>query len=176
MQDTHDNRDIFESIADQTPYLRLYACSLTRNAVAADDLVQECLTRAFAKAHTFTPGTNLRAWLSTILHNLHINEVRRQGHWGIPLDVDSETVPAKVAPVQDVWLALRALERALRIIPDEQRVALILVGAEGMSYEEVAELLDIPVGTVKSRVSRGREALRCEMGDRAPQEPHYAAA
>lgn len=164
--------DIHRSIEAEIPRLRRYARALTRDVVAADDLVQDCLARALGKLHLWQEGTDLRAWLFTILHNQYVNQVRRAVREGAVVGL-SETEPMLTrAPHQGQRLELRDLERAIAKLPEEQRSVILLVGLEGMRYEEVAEILDVPVGTVRSRLSRGREALRRLMGivpDRAAE-------
>ena len=156
--------EIFRSIEAEIPRLRRYARALARDVSAADDLVQDCLTRALGKLHLWQEGTDLRAWLFTILHNQYVNQVRRAVREGSSIGL-SETEPMLTrAPHQGKRLELRDLERAIAKLPEEQRSVILLVGLEGMRYEEVAEVLDVPVGTVRSRLSRGREALRRLMG------------
>ena len=155
-------------IEEQIPRLRRYARALTRNTTRADDLVQICLTRALAKSHLWQPGTNLRAWLFTILHNVHVNEVRRALREGVAVPVE-DAAPLMTAPAsQDASLQLRDLDRAMARLAEEQRQVLLLVGLEGMQYEEAAMVLQIPVGTVRSRLSRGRAALKILMGMSEP--------
>jgi RNA polymerase sigma-70 factor (ECF subfamily) len=156
--------DIANLIEAQIPRLRRYARALTRDETAADDLVQDCLVRALAKQHLWQEGTDLRAWLFTILHNQHVNHVRRSIREGLAVAV-SETEPSLThAANHDKRLELRDLDRALAKLPDEQRTIILLVGLENMRYEAVAEIVGVPVGTVRSRLSRGREALRRLMG------------
>jgi RNA polymerase sigma-70 factor, ECF subfamily len=156
--------DIAKKIEEEIPRLRRYARALTRDATAADDLVQDCLARALSKVHLWQNGTDLRAWLFTILHNQHVNHVRRAVREGVAVGL-SETEPLlTAAPNQGKRLELRDLERAMARLPEEQRAVLLLVGLEGMRYEEVAAVLDVPVGTIRSRLSRGREMLRLHMG------------
>ena len=125
--------------------------------------------RGIAKQHLWQPGTNLRAWLFTIMHNQHVNNVRHSAREGITVDqADAATLTAE--PVATTRLELRDLERALDKLPIEQREVILLVGLEGMAYEEVAEVLGVPVGTVRSRLSRGRDALRRLMG--MPEKMH----
>jgi RNA polymerase sigma-70 factor, ECF subfamily len=156
--------DTLRNIEGEIARLRRYARALTRDVVAADDLVQDCLTRALDKLHLWQEGTDLRAWLFTILHNQYVNHVRRAVREGAVVGL-SETEPLLTrAPHQGKRLELRDLERAIAKLPEEQRAVILLVGLEGMRYEEVAEVLDVPVGTVRSRLSRGREALRRLMG------------
>lgn len=152
--------DFGRLLEGEIPRLRRYARALTRDAARADDLVQSCLVRAVAKEHLWQPGTDLRAWLFTILHNQNVNEVRRSVREGVAVAVDDVasvlTMPSNAGP----RLQLRDLERAIALLPKEQRQVVLLVGLEGMRYEEVAVVLDIPIGTVRSRLSRGREMLR----------------
>lgn len=152
--------DLHRSIESEIPRLRRYARALTRDVAAADDLVQDCLARALGKLHLWQEGTDLRAWLFTILHNQYVNQVRRAVREGATVGL-SETEPMLTRePQQGKRLELRDLERAIAKLPEEQRSAILLVALEGMRYEEVAEVLGVPVGTVRSRLSRGREALR----------------
>jgi RNA polymerase sigma-70 factor (ECF subfamily) len=147
-------------LENEIPRLRRYARALTRDASRADDLVQSCLVRALAKCHLWEPGTDLRAWLFTILHNQHVNDVRRAVREGINVPVEDVAPVLTVPSTQGASLQLRDLDRALGRLPEEQRQVLLLVGLEGMRYEEVAMVLDVPVGTVRSRLSRGRDMLR----------------
>ena len=152
--------DFARLLETEIPRLRRYARALTRDASRADDLVQSCLCRAIAKQHLWEPGTDLRAWLFTILHNQHVNDVRRSQREGVAIPVeDAVPVPTTVSDT-GASLQLRDLERALACLPDDQRQVILLVGLEGMRYEEVATILGIPIGTVRSRLSRGRDMLR----------------
>ncbi|HEV2302325.1 MAG TPA: sigma-70 family RNA polymerase sigma factor [Stellaceae bacterium] len=166
--------DTYRDIAAEIPRLRRYARALTRDIVMADDLVQDCLARALGKLHLWQEGTDLRAWLFTILHNQYVNHVRRSVREGSPVGLtDSEPLLTR-APHQGQRLELRDLERAIAKLPQEQRAVILLVGLEGMRYEEVAAVLDVPVGTIRSRLSRGRESLRRLMG-MLPEENERAA-
>jgi RNA polymerase sigma-70 factor (ECF subfamily) len=158
----------------EIPRLRRYARALTRDATRADDLVQSCLVRAIAKSHLWQPGTDLRAWLFTILHNQHVNDVRRSVREGVSVPVEDVAPMLTVHSTQGASLQLRDLDRALARLPEEQRQVLLLVGLEGMRYEEVAAVLEVPVGTVRSRLSRGRDTLRRLMDIKVP-EPIAAA-
>jgi RNA polymerase sigma-70 factor, ECF subfamily len=152
--------DFARLLETEVPRLRRYARALTRDASGADDLVQSCLLRAIAKQHLWQPGTDLRAWLFTILHNQHINDVRRSAREGIAVPLEDVAIAADAgAAVQ-----LRELDRAIAGLPEVQRQVILLVGLEGMRYEEVAAILGIPIGTVRSRLSRGRDTLRELMG------------
>ncbi len=152
--------DIYQGIEAEIPRLRRYARALVRDVAAADDLVQDCLARALAKSHLWQEGTDLRAWLFTILHNQHVNHVRRAVRAGAAVELSESEPLLTRAPNQDKRLELRDLDRALARLPEEQRAVILLVGLEGMRYEEVGDVLGIPVGTVRSRLSRGRDALR----------------
>jgi RNA polymerase sigma-70 factor (ECF subfamily) len=152
--------DFARLLQSEIPRLRRYARALTRDAARADDLVQSCLVRAIAKEHLWEPGTDLRAWLFTILHNQNVNEVRRSVREGVTVAVQDVASVLTMAPRAGASLQLRDLERAIRLLPEEQRQVILLVGLEGMRYEEVAAVLHIPVGTVRSRLSRGRDMLR----------------
>jgi RNA polymerase sigma-70 factor (ECF subfamily) len=152
--------DLARFLQNEIPRLRRYTRALTRDPARADDLVQSCLARAIAKEHLWEPGTDLRAWLFTILHNQNVNEIRRSAREGVVMAVEDVAPVLTVAPRAGASLQLRDLERAIRLLPEEQRQVILLVGLEGMRYEEVAAVLDIPIGTVRSRLSRGREMLR----------------
>lgn len=145
--------------------LRRYARSLLRNSADAEDLVQEALARAVSRADTFKAGTNLRAWLFTILHNVHVNQVRSRA--SRPDEVPVEAVESRlVTPArQEERVELRDMARALDDLPVEQRQVLLLVALEGLKYEEVAETLGVPIGTVMSRLSRAREAVRAKLSN-----------
>jgi len=147
----------------EIPRLRRYARALTRDGSRADDLLQGCLVRAIAKRHLWQPGTDLRAWLFTILHNQHVNDIRHSVREGVRVEVEEVGATLTVAPNAVAALQLRDLERAIATLPAEQRQAILLVGLEGLSCEKVAAILDIPVGTVRSRLSRGRDTLRRRM-------------
>jgi RNA polymerase sigma-70 factor, ECF subfamily len=150
----------YRDIEAEIPRLRRYARALTRDFVAADDLVQECLTRALGKLDLWQQGTDLRAWLLTILHNQYINHVRRTAREGTAVGLSERELLLARAPQQGSRLELRDLERAIAKLPHTQRSVILLIGLEGMSYGEVAAVLKVPVGTIRSRLSRGREALR----------------
>jgi RNA polymerase sigma-70 factor (ECF subfamily) len=147
-------------IEEQIPRLRRYARALTRNRERADDLVQDTLGRALVKEEFWQPGTNLRAWLFTMMHNQNVNNVRRDAR--DPATVDMGQIRELLLATTDPAASRKMfeLERALEQVPVEQRQVILLVGLEGMSYEDTAGILGRPVGTVRSRLSRGRDALR----------------
>jgi RNA polymerase sigma-70 factor (ECF subfamily) len=149
---TASHRDIEAEI----PRLRRYARALVRDVGAADDLVQDCLARALSRLHLWQEGTNLRAWLFTILHNQHVNRIRESIRAGTPVELSEAGSLLSQPANQDGCLELRDLERALARLPEEQRAVILLVGLEGMRYEHAGAVLGIPTGTVRSRLSRGR--------------------
>lgn len=147
------------------PRLRRYARALTGERIAADDLVQDTLERAWRKLHLFRAGTDLRAWLFTVMHNVYVNQVRSARSRRTD-EADLDEVPMR-EPEAD-GLVMRDLDRALLALPPDQRAVVLLVALEDMSYEEAARTLEIPIGTVMSRLSRAREKLRAMMGGAAP--------
>src|SRR5439155_20184809 len=159
----------YQEIEAEIPRLRRFARALTRDPVAADDLVQDCLTRALGKLHLWEEGTDLRAWLFTILHNQHVNHIRRKVREGAAVGLSEREPLLAHAAQQGKRLELRDLERAIGKLPDAQRSVILLVGLEGMRYEEVAAVLNVPVGTIRSRLSRARELLR-RLTDSLPEE------
>ena len=144
-------------IVELIPRLRRYARALVGERAAADDLVQDTLERALTKFHLWKRGTDLRAWLFTIMHNVYVNQVRGRREFAV-LDDEMLELPARAT--QEVGLEARDLERALLRLPPEQREVLLLIVLEDLSYEEAAQALGIPIGTVMSRLSRARERLR----------------
>jgi RNA polymerase sigma-70 factor, ECF subfamily len=170
--------DFAHLLEGEVPRLRRYARALTRDPARADDLVQSGLMRAIAKQHLWQPGTDLRAWLFTILHNQHVNDVRRAVREGATVPVEDVGPALAGGSSADASLQLRDLERAIARLPDEQRQVVLLVGLEGMRYDEAATILGIPIGTVRSRLSRGRETLRVlmELGEDEAQRHAKAAA
>jgi RNA polymerase sigma-70 factor (ECF subfamily) len=156
------------------PELRAFAISLSRNPSTADDLVQETVLKAWAKLDSFEPGTNMRAWLFTILRNTFYSDARK-GKREVE-DVDG-AYAARLSqkPDHDGRLALRDFASAFAMLPDEQREALILIGASGLSYEDAAQTCGCAIGTIKSRVNRGRARL-AELIDPAEATPQVEAA
>ena len=154
--------DDAEGIATYIPQLRRYARALTGNYTAAEDLVQDTLERAWRRIGLWRSGSDLRAWLFTIMHNLYVNQMKA--------DPRKQNQPAEhaelelsVTPAQEERLELRDLNKALLRLSNEQREVVLLVGLEQMSYDEAAKVLGVPIGTVMSRLSRGREQLRAMM-------------
>ena len=149
-----------QRLVELIPRLRRYARALVGDRATADDLVQDTLERAWAKLHLYRRGTDLRAWLFTVMHNVHVNRVRA-ARATEPLG-DEMPELAQRAPQGDALL-VRDLDRGIARLPAEQRAVLLLVTLEEMSYEQVARTLGIPIGTVMSRLSRAREKLRAMM-------------
>lgn len=140
------------------PRLRRYAHALRRNPEDADDLVQDTLERAWSRAGSWRGVGDMRGWLLGIMHNLHVDALRR-GRLDV-VDLNEQLPEVAVAASQGERLALRDLNKALAALPTEQREVLLLVALDGMAYAEIAQALDIPIGTVMSRLSRGRDRLR----------------
>ncbi|SFE76769.1 RNA polymerase sigma factor [Roseivivax sediminis] len=147
-----------DEIVKHLPAMRAFALSLTRNSALADDMVQDSLVKAWTKIHTFEPGTNMRAWLFTILRNTYYSNRRKAGREVSDADgLMTEGLSEK--PAHDGRLQLADFRRAFAQLNDEQREALILVGASGFSYEEAADMCGVAVGTIKSRTNRARARL-----------------
>jgi RNA polymerase sigma-70 factor (ECF subfamily) len=151
------------AIAEHIPRLRRYARALAGDSHRADDLVQDTLERALAKFHLWRHGSDLRAWMFSIMHNVFINQLKARRE----LALDEATEASLAGAPQSDPLQLRDLDAALRKLPVEQREVLLLVALEQLSYAEVSKALGIPVGTVMSRLSRGRERLRALMSGSA---------
>ena len=146
------------------PHLRAFGRSLSGSRDVADDLVQETLLKAWAARKRFQAGTNMRAWTFIILRNLYLSQMRRarfKGEWD---DLVADRILAAPAS-QDRHVELGDMQRALLQLPQPQREALILVGAGGFAYEEAADICKVAVGTIKSRVARGRVALENLMSE-----------
>ena len=155
------------NITEQIPRLRRYARALTGERTSADDLVQDTLERAWAKLHMWRRGSDMRAWMFSIMHNTFINNIRKNHLVTVSMDEDALEVPTRAT--HDDFLEMRDLASAIAKLPYEYREVILLIGLEQMSYEEVAKVLGIPMGTVMSRLSRGRERLRVLMaGESAP--------
>jgi RNA polymerase sigma-70 factor (ECF subfamily) len=154
-----------EHIVQLIPRLRRYARALVGERAAADDLVQDTLERAWSKLHLYRRGTDLRAWLFTVMHNVYVNQIRA-ARPGTPLD---DEMPELARPARESEaLELRDVERAIGALPPEQREVLLLVALEDMSYAAAARALGIPIGTVMSRLSRARDKLRAMLSGLPP--------
>jgi RNA polymerase sigma-70 factor (ECF subfamily) len=152
-----------DAIEAEIPYLRRYARGLTGRADSADDLVQDTLERVIKRFDQFQAGTNLRAWTFAILHNVHCDQYRRAARRGIEIPI--ENAPDRVSSRSEHadQLYLRDFKRAFQRLSYAHRQVLLLGGVEGLNYEQIAEMLEIEVGTVKSRMSRARDTLRGEL-------------
>lgn len=164
------NGRTFDVLA-QLSSLRRYARSLVRNADEAEDLVHDALVRAYERRSTFRRGASLRSWLLSILHNAHIDRLRRdrsmtRRHDGAAIEME-RSLPAG----QEHAVRLAQVRDAFFSLPEEQRAALHLVAIEDMSYSQAAEALGIPLGTLMSRISRARAQLR-DFEDKAPEATH----
>jgi RNA polymerase sigma-70 factor (ECF subfamily) len=155
--------DMLLQVEPLIPALRRYARALLRNPTAADDLVQDCLERAVGRWHQRREG-NTRSWLFTILHNLAVNQFRQSASRGrhVTIDETNEDDFGQEA-VQEQTLMYRDVLDKLAKLPDDQRAVLLLVAVEDLSYAEAAKVLNIPIGTVMSRLSRARERLQQEI-------------
>lgn len=156
-------------ISAHIPRLRRYARALIHDSAIADDLVQDTLERAWAKRALWREGSDLRAWLFTIMHNLFVNQFHRRAQ--TPSFAEYDEAQAIAGPDSaEAGIALRDLAAALESLNPDLREVVFLVGVEQMSYQEVADLLAVPIGTVMSRLSRGRERLRALLaGEPAPR-------
>lgn len=151
-----------------SPNLRRYSRALTRNAEQADDLVQDCLERAISRRHLWNEDGNTRAWLFTIMHNIHANETRKHAARPTTVPIDDRDGHFARPADQLSRVAGQELVAALDALPADQRQVILLVALEGMSYGEVAETVGVAPGTVMSRLSRGRGRLRQLMEEGAP--------
>lgn len=149
-----------QGLVELIPRLRRYARALVGDRASADDLVQDTLERAWSKLHLYRHGTDLRAWLFTVMHNVHVNRVRATR----PTDALEDDMPELAQrATQGDSLLVRDLERGIAALPLAQREVLLLVALEDLSYDETARVLGIPIGTVMSRLARAREKLRLLM-------------
>lgn len=146
------------------PQLRAFGRSLSGNRDTADDLVQETLMKAWSARQRFQAGTNMRAWTFIILRNIYLSQMRRTRFTGNWDDLVADRILV-TGPNQHGQIELADVQRGLQTLPEAQREALILVGAGGFSYEEAAEICGVAVGTIKSRVARGRVALEAVLTD-----------
>ena len=149
-----------QSLIELIPRLRRYARALVGDRATADDLGQDTLERACSKLNLYRQGTDLRAWLFTVMHNVHVNRVRAAR----PTESLEDGMPELAQrATQGDGLVVRDLERGIAALPEAQREVLLLVALEDLSYDETARALDIPIGTVMSRLARAREKLRVLM-------------
>jgi RNA polymerase sigma-70 factor (ECF subfamily) len=151
-----------EQLQAQIPRMRRYARALAGSREAADDLMQDTLERAWAKRSLWRPDSNLRAWLFAVMHNVFVNAVKRTRPMASldELSEDGHAEPASSGSSAETDAALRDMRAALAQLPLEQRQVVLLVGLEQLTYAEAAQALEVPIGTVMSRLSRGRDRLR----------------
>lgn len=152
-----------EELVEHLPALRAFAISLTRNTATADDMVQDTIVKAWTNIDKYDCGTNMRAWLFTILRNTYYSSRRKSKREVADVDgIFTEALAEK--PAHDGHMQLTDFRKALALLKDEQREALLLVGASGFSYEEAAEMCGVAVGTIKSRTNRARAQIAELMG------------
>ncbi|HEU4778472.1 MAG TPA: sigma-70 family RNA polymerase sigma factor [Steroidobacteraceae bacterium] len=164
---TETAEEIGERIVELLPRLRRFARALSRNQHDADDLVQSAVERAWRHLDQLEPGRNLASWMFGIMRNAWIDNRRSHGRRGeVPLPEDSGDHPA-VSPF-DIQTSLWSVSEAMSKLPEEQRLAVALVLVEGMSYKEAAQVLEIPIGTLTSRLARGRVALSAALEGKTP--------
>ncbi|MFN0299147.1 MAG: sigma-70 family RNA polymerase sigma factor [Burkholderiales bacterium] len=161
-------------IIEHIPRLRRYARALVGHSHRADDLVQDTLERAYTKWHLWREGTNLRAWLFTVMHNVWANQMESGNHVPPMVSID-EALDIADLPRQDGALGIRDLEAALITLPGDQREVLLLVALEDLKYHEAARVLDVPIGTVMSRLARARAKLRFALSEGAVKRPNLKA-
>jgi RNA polymerase sigma-70 factor, ECF subfamily len=157
--------DFGRLIEQEVPRLRRYAHALVKDPERADDLVQDCLERAWRKSHLWVRRTNLRGWLMTILHNLYANAARKYSNSPPLVSLDDTLHAPSTAATQAEELNALAVREALQTLPHDQQQVLLLVGMEQMQYAEVAAQLKIPIGTVMSRLFRARERMRALLAE-----------
>lgn len=153
--------DIRHDLVELLPRMRRFAYALTSDPTRADDLVQEGYMRAFAHLHQFQPGTRLASWMYRIIHNVWLNQRRASRMRDAVVDFDARPEPVgdDGRTVVESRLTLTRVLEALSRLPREQQVVIALISIEGLSYQEAADVLDVPLGTVTSRLARGRRAL-----------------
>ena len=156
------DKDWERQLSEQIPRLRRYARALTQSASASDDLVQDCLERAWNKRGSWQQGSNLRAWLFSIMHNVFINNIRRNK---LASDYVASISQDEQQYSSETNYLMRDLEVSLGRLKAEYREVVLLAGLEGLSYKEIATVTETPIGTVMSRLSRGREELRVLMSE-----------
>ncbi len=153
------------------PRLRRFARALARNVHDADDLVQIAIERALARAGQLRPGAPLAGWMFGIVRHAWVDELRARGRRARLLALEEESAPAAASDPADAPVQALAVEDALARLPEEQRAAVALVLIEGLSYKEAAHVMEVPIGTLTSRLARGREALQKLLGDPAGAQP-----
>ncbi len=164
-QSTQGRQEFKEALIQVIPQLRAFAYGLCGRMDAADDLVQETMLKAWKARDSFEQGTSIKAWTYVILRNVFLSDMRRE-RFKAEYDADSCDQILSVPPAQQEGIHLDDMRRGLMLLPEERREAVLLVGAAGMSYEEAAQICNCAVGTIKSRVSRGRADLTALLADK----------
>ncbi len=154
------NQQTRAALSELLPRLRAYAQVLTKNSHDADDLVQTAVERALSRLHLFEEGTNFKAWMFTILRNCYFTEMRKRSRRPETVDAEDHQGALSIRAEQQTGLEVRDFSRAFSQLSEMDRTVLILIGAEGMSYQEAADVLGTPIGTVRSRLSRARVRLK----------------
>ncbi len=160
------------ALVNEIEPLRKFACRLTGNSVDAEDLVQATVLRAIEKKHLFREGTNICAWASKIMFNIFVSQYRRKSRFESQYDPEIHIQNQKVAASQETQAELAAVNDAMQSLSADHRQILMMVCVQDMAYAEVAEKLDIPMGTVRSRLSRARESLETIMEEKASHMRH----
>lgn len=168
--------EIRQMIAAEIPRLRRYALTLTNDPHHADDLVQDCLERALRKHRQWRRHGSIRNWLYRIQFHVFINQLPRQERRRLDVDIGALPLIRSTLPDQEHRVALRQIGLAMQTLPPEQRAAVALTAVEGLSYDEAAAVLDIPIGTLRSRLSRGRDRLRTIFDGAAADESTEVAS
>ena len=164
--------ELRDTIGDQIPALRRFSLALVRDRDSADDLVQEALVCAIRAEHQWQPGTNLRAWLFAILYNVCAGNRRKLARSPEVVPIDSEAWHLAVPPNQELRVQLGELDRAIATLPEHQRMTLLLVALQGMAYREAAQIIGVPLGTIRSRLWRARHSLQELLGNGAAGDEH----
>lgn len=152
--------DVKQLIADEIPRLRRYALALVNDPVAADDLVQDCIERGIRKRHLWSRRGSVRSWLYRILYNVFINQSAKRQRVQNEVELDALLHPPSSASEQEGKIIFREIAQAMQSLPPDQRAAIALTALEGLSYDEAASVMGVPIGTLRSRLHRGRETLR----------------
>lgn len=160
----HGDANFGEQVSALLPRLRRFARALTRHAADADDLVQLAIERALTRRQQWKPDSSLTNWLLGILRNAWIDELRSRRRWRSVIATEDEAVAVGDSGTNQS-IELWSIQEALGRLPDEQRLAVALVLVEGLSYKEAAEVMDVPIGTLTSRLNRGRAALQSILSD-----------
>lgn len=169
------HRVVADHMIEYLPALHRFAGSLTKNPHDAEDLVHDCVERALSREDQFEPGTNLRAWLFTICRNLFLNKCRKNSRRGKSIPYEDYESEIAVKPAQEISLNMEDTKDAIRSLPQIDKDVLSLVAINGVRYDEAAIKLNVPVGTVRSRLSRARSRLADRLEERGHDDLPMAA-